>query len=341
MQGRELFSSPAKRGRWRRSRRRGRRRRYRLTNKAIRHVVRVGQHVRCRNPLNHDPSRCEPRIARLVPLRLIPHVVAPPIHLHRQPRRRAVEVQDVRTHRMLPPEPWQPISQIAKPQPKLHLRRRHLTSKPFRNRPDPFRRPHPESLSRRRPLRHGAYPHRATSPAAQGRRVTRHPSSPPLRSGGGGGEADGGGVPAVTACRPRLHPPPSANRLPATPPPSRRVSAPRHLPRCAGEESHASPFLSSPAQRGRWRRSRRRGRHRGHGLPTSPSSTAIGQPPARDAPSVTARIRTAPPPPLRRGGESRVTLPLLPCEAGEVAAKPTEGASLPLWPADLCFISPP
>ncbi len=239
------FSSPAQRGRRGRSRRRGRRRRYRLTNKAIRHVVRVGQHVRCRNPLNHDPSRCEPRIARLVPLRLIPHVVAPPIHLHRQPRRRAVEVEHVRPKRMLPPKPRQSVTHTPEPQPQLHFRRRHLAPEPFRSRLAPFSGPHPESVTRRRPLRHGAYPHRATSPAAQGRR----------------------------------------------------------------RRDCASPHFSSPAKRGRWRRSRRRGRPRDHGLPTSPSSNAIGQSPARDAPSVTARIRAAPPPPLRREEKSQVPAP--------------------------------
>ena len=59
----------------------------------------------------------------------------------------------------------------------------------------------------------------------------------------------------------------------------------------------------SPAKRGRWRRSRRRGRRRGNGLPISPSSAPYRPAGDRDAPCVTARIRTAPPPPLRRGGE--------------------------------------
>ena len=177
-----LVSSPAKRGLMRegasgrRSRRRGRHRGCGLPNKPIGHFIRVRQHVSSRNALHRNPPRRQPSVSHFIPLRLSPHVVPPPVHLHRQPRRWAVEVEHVRSNCMLPPKPRHPIASCTKPQPELHLRRRHLRRS--RLAADLTRsvvlilNPH----RRRRPLRHGAYPHRATSPAFAGEEMKATPS---------------------------------------------------------------------------------------------------------------------------------------------------------------------
>jgi len=70
------------------------------------------QHFARRNP--HHPNFLvrQPGIPPQIPLGPVPHVVAESIHLHRQPRRRTVEIQNVSTNWMLPPKLRLDVSQL-------------------------------------------------------------------------------------------------------------------------------------------------------------------------------------------------------------------------------------
>lgn len=55
--------------------------------------------------MNRNPALVQPVGASRIMPRLIGMLMAGPIHLDRQPRRLAIEVEDIRPHRMLPPKP--------------------------------------------------------------------------------------------------------------------------------------------------------------------------------------------------------------------------------------------
>ena len=64
-----------------------------ISREKVRDLIRIAQHVTCRNPHNLDSLAIQPSRAFLVERRLIAHVVDDTIHLNRQPGLRAIEVE--------------------------------------------------------------------------------------------------------------------------------------------------------------------------------------------------------------------------------------------------------
>src|SRR5437660_6014716 len=83
---------------------------------------RVLQDIGRRNPDDLYAGRPKVGVAALVALRPVSHAVRRAIHLNAETRVRAVEIQDVRPNRMLPPEGWLPGLPLAQPHPEQLLR---------------------------------------------------------------------------------------------------------------------------------------------------------------------------------------------------------------------------
>ena len=92
---------------------------------AVGDIIDVRHHVCGDDPQDPKPLGLQPRVPSFVAFRLIALSVAFAIDLNNETSGRAIEVEDIAAHRMLPPK-FQTCERLAaQMSPKQHLRRGH------------------------------------------------------------------------------------------------------------------------------------------------------------------------------------------------------------------------
>ena len=88
-------------------------------------AVQIAKHFASGDAQHGHPMPGQKRIATSIPLRPVATLVSFAIHLDRQPRRRAIEIQHISPRRMLSSKA-QPLGPLAQDTPQHDLRQRHI-----------------------------------------------------------------------------------------------------------------------------------------------------------------------------------------------------------------------
>ena len=96
-----------------------------LHNDITNDMIQIAKHVTRRDPQNRHAMLAQKSIPPNIPLRPVPALMSLAIHLDRQARRRAIEVEHIGPSRMLPAKP-QAFGPLAQNAPEQDLGQRHV-----------------------------------------------------------------------------------------------------------------------------------------------------------------------------------------------------------------------